>query len=310
MLIKPYLKLSLLLILFSCTFILCKPTPRESTKTSLQEIVGITFIETRREFDTGYSFSGSGFQQVPEWVLYFLPGDSVKIYSPFEKKYIFYPIYFDHKNVVNFAREWLRIKYAGKDSLVLQLLNVQAKKINRERSNVYMKFYSENYIKNVLHADPDSLKRPTRKDTLFIQAKVQKANRYPYVSDSVFSARNPVQFVSRSIDVKVEKVKASDNINSSKADDYLYPEYYITINNAHKDFSESYTAFVNQAGQVFVSEFAVLDEEFRESRRRVLQGISDVYLERFLTIIPGNTLGIPHTSEILLHIKGIKYPAN
>lgn len=310
MLIKPYLKLAPLLILLACTFLSCKPAPKESTKSSLQKIVGIKFIETRREFDTGYSFSESGFQQVPEWVLYFLPGDSVKIYSPFEQKYIFYPIYFDHKNVVNFAREWLRVKHADKDSLVLQLLNVQARVINRERSNVFMKFYSEDYIKKVLKANPDSLKRPSRRDSLYIKAKVEKANRQPYVSDSVFSARNPVQFVSRSVDVSVEKVKASDKINSSKADDYLYPEYYITIKNAHKDFSETYTAFVNQDGQVVVSEFAVLDEEFRESKRRVLQGISDVYLERFLTIIPGNTLGISHTSEILLHIKGIKFPAN
>lgn len=270
--------------------------------------MGIKFIETRREFATGFSFSESGFQQVPEWTLYFLPGDSVKIYSPFEKKYIFYPIFFDHTNVVNFAREWLRVKHASKDSLVLQLLSVQSKQISQERSNVYMRFYSEDYIKNILRAHPDTLKKPSQKDTLFIKAKAQKANAHSHIADSAFSARNPVQFKSRSIDVSVEKTKISKNaINSSVADEYLYPEYYITINNAHKDFSETFTGLVDQTGQIIVSDFALLDQEYRESRKRVLQGIADVYLERFLIITPGSTLGISHTSEVLLHVKGKKY---
>jgi len=285
----------------------CNPSGSKNEKPSFKSVEGIKFIEVRREFDTGFSFSKQGFQQVPEWTLYFLPGDSVKIYSPFEKRYIFYPIYYDHGNVINFAREWLRLIHVNKDSLVLQLLQVQSKEVKKDLSNVYMRFYSENYINNVLHANPDSLRKPTKADTLYIKRLIQRANAHPLVSDSLFSARNPVIFESRIKEIRVSKTEIpKDDINYSASNEYLNPEYTISIRKAYKDFAYSFLALVDDKGKITVGKFAVLEKEFEEPRRKVLQGIIDVYLQRFLDITPGKTLGIPHATEVMITVTGTK----
>lgn len=285
----------------------CDRSDPKSRRPTFKEVEGIKFIEVRREFDTGLSFNEHGFQQVPEWTLYFLPGDSVKIYSPFEKKYIFYPIYFDHDQVINFAREWLRLKHVSQDSLVLQLLRVQSKVVNQELSKVYMRFYSEDYIKNVLNANPDSLRRPNRRDTLFIKKMIQRANSNPKKPDSMFAARNPVQFKSKINEIGVTKRKSSkDDINYSASDEYLYPEYDISIRNSYKDFAKSFTVIVDKNGDMAVGRFAVIEEDFEAPQRKILQAIVDVYLEHYLQVIPGTTLGMPHATEIMLHVKGTK----
>jgi len=139
--------------------------------------------------------------------LYFLPGDSVKIYSPFEKRYIFYPIYYDHDQVINFAREWLRLIHVSKDSLVLQLLKVQSQKVNRELSTVYMRFYSEAYIKNQLKTDAASLRKSLRKDTLYIKNLIQRAELNSETPDSILSATQPVALKSRVKEISVTKRK-------------------------------------------------------------------------------------------------------
>lgn len=288
-------------------FMSCNPSGSKNEKPSFKSVEGIKFIEIRREFDTGFSFSKQGFQQVPEWTLYFLPGDSVKIYSPFEKRYIFYPIYYDHGKVLNFAREWLRLIHVNKDSLVLQLLQVQSKEVKKDLSNVYMRFYSENYINNVLHANPDSLRKPTKADTFYIKRLIERANAHPAVSDSLFSARNPVKFESRIKEIAVSKIETpKDDLNYSASDEYLNPEYTISIHKAYKDFAYSFLAFVDDKGKITVGKFAVLEKEFEEPRRKVLQGIIDVYLQRFLTVTPGKTLGIPHATEVMINVTGTK----
>lgn len=263
------------------------------------------FIEVRREFDTGLSFSQQGFQQIPEWTLYFLQGDSVKIYSPFEKRYIHYPIYFDHGKVINFAREFLRVKHISRDSIVLQLLRVQARIVNQDLSKVYMRFYSENYIKNVLHADPDSLRKPNTRDTIFIKSLIGRTKRYPNIGDSLFAARQPVLLRSKVDWISVVKKKlAKSDIDYRASDEYLYPEYTINIQNAYKDFSYTFTAYVDQHGKITVGRFASIEEDFVAPQRRVMQGIVDLYLHRFLEITPGQTLGMSHSTEITLHLRG------
>ena len=273
---------------------------------SFKSVEGIKFTEVRREFDTGLAFNDHGFQQEPNWVLYFLPGDSVKIYSPFEKKYIEYPIYFDHDSVVNFAREWLRIKTVNNDSLVLQLLQVDDKVISRERSNVYMRFYSEQYLTK--NKGRISLMPLTAKDSLFIRQKSDRANRNPENIDSVFSARIPVQFESRVKEVQVEKVKATRyKIDQNFTDEYMYPEYNIIIDKAHKDFSYSFSVLVDDKGVMRLGKMiTMVMPEFQESKKRVVEGIIEVYLQRFLKVTPGTTLGMPHTSLIELHVRGRK----
>jgi len=299
-------------LLPALTVIACRdPKPGSEQKSpSFGAFAGIKYIEVRRAFDTGLSFNEYGFQQEPEWILNFLPADSIEIYSPFEKKFLRYPVFHDHDSVFNIAREWLRLKSINKDSIRFQLLQVDGKEISKDRSNVYMTFYSDNYLKNIIHADPEILKRPTRRDSDFIRMKTAIANRNPLNKDSVFAARKPVVLKSPIPEIITEKIKnPPDFMNPSIADEYLNPEYKITIKKAYKDFNHSFTVFVDEKGQMHLGQFLV-DPEFEESRRRVLNGIISVYLQKFLEITPGSTLGIPHTSEIKLYLTGRKASAD
>jgi len=49
-----------------------------------------------------------------------------------------------------------------------------------------------------------------------------------------------------------------------------------------------------------------LEKDFEASKRKVYQGVLDVYLQKSLSISPGSTLGIPHATEVMLHMKGIE----
>jgi hypothetical protein len=270
-------------------------------------VEGINFIEVRREFENGLSFNEYGFQLIPEWDLHFLPGDSVKIYSPFEKRYIYYPIYFDHGQVINFAREWLRLKHVSKDSLVLQLLRVREKVIDKKRSNVYMRFYSAEYIKNTLRSNAESLRKPNIRDTLFIKKLVARAKANPTNSDSLFTARTPVALKSTIPEITVSIQKPSkEDVDYKASDEYMGVEYHVEIKRAYKDFYNSFTAFVDDKGKVTVGKFAVIEPDFEAPQRRVLQGVVDVYIQHFLEVTPGKTLGMPHPTEIMLHVRGRK----
>lgn len=276
------------------------------SKPSFKEVIGIKFTEVRRAFDTGLSFNKYGFQLEPEWILNFTAEDSVKIFSPKENRFIHYPIYYDHGAVFNFAREWFRVINVSKDSLVFQLLQVHAKVVSKEMSNVYMTFYSENYLKNVLHADADSLKRPNRKDSLYIRSRAILANNNP---DSIFAARKPVVLVSKNPAIQVQKVNAlTDPLKGgSPSDEYLLPEYNITINKAYKDFNYSVSVIVNDKGEITFSRFLIfVMPEFEESKTRVVKGIIDGYLKPYLHVTPGSTLGFSHSSSIKLNLKGRK----
>ncbi len=284
----------------SCT----KPGTGQKKRPSLKKLVGRKYVEYRREFDNGKSFNYFGFQLEPEWVMHFLSEDSVEIYSPSRRKYLHYKIYFDHDSVFNMAREWLRIKTISEDSLAFQLLQVQDRAISRERSNVYMRFYSESYIRTRLKVDPELLKRPSKADTGYIRGLAAKANRNPGNIDSSFAARQPVEFVSRTSAINVSRTSGTgDYIKRSRADVYLYPEYYISIRGAYKDFDYSFSVLVDDKGEIRLGNF-LTSEEFRASRRKVLEGIIKVYLQRYLIVKPGTTLGIPHTSELTIHLKG------
>lgn len=295
-----------ILLFVACIVVACqheKPGVIKS-KPSFKEIIGIKFTEVRRAFDSGLSFNKYGFQQQPEWVLYFTAEDSVKIFSPKENRYIHYPIYYDHGAIFNFAREWFRVIKVSKDSLRFQLLEVEAKVVSKEMSNVYMTFYSENYLKNVLHASPDSLKRPNRRDTQYVRSRAFLANKYP---DSIFAARNPVVLKSKNPAIYAEKVEVAvdpmKGVNPS--DEYLLPEYNITIDKAYKDFYYSVSVLVDQNGDMHFRKFLTfVMPEFEESKTRIVKAIIDGYLKPYLDVTPGNTLGFAHSSIIKLNIKG------
>ena len=46
--------------------------------------------------------------------------------------------------------------------------------------------------------------------------------------------------------------------------------------------------------------------EFAKSTIEVMKGITDGYLKLYLNAKPGKTLGIPHTSIVLLNVTGYK----
>lgn len=299
-----FLLVSLVLISASCK----QNRPKYAReKPSFEKFTNIKYTEIRRAFANGVSFNEQGFQQQPEWIMYFLPKDSIKVYSPHERKFLHYRIYFDHDSVVSMAREWFRIKKITKDSLVMQLLQVASKKISIERSNVYMTFLSESYLKNKL-LNPENLKRPNHNDTVFIAAKVQKANRNPSVLDSCFAARIPVRLQAKSAVVKVDKIVSTpDMIDANSSDEYLYPEYNVTLHKAYKNFDYSFYVLVDPHGELrfAYSALAIMDE-FVASQTKIMKGITAIYLQNLLQIYPGTTLGMPHTSLVKLNVKGIK----
>jgi hypothetical protein len=274
---------------------------------SFSEIKGIKYTEVRRSFQNGLSFNEQGFQLEPEWNIYFNADDSVRIFSPEKQQYMTYRIFHSHKALFQFAREWFRVLHVSKDSILLQVMELESRVVKEDKSTIYMKLYADDYIKNVLKTDAESLKVPTSEDSLFIKYRAIQANSN---LDSAFAARNPVVLSSRSKITRVEKIKPSLDpylgyVNRSE--EYLYPEYQIHIDKAYKDFQYSFSVLVDHKGKMHFKKFLVaVEPEFLETKTKVAKGIIDVYLRNTLSIKPGNTLGFPHTSLINLHVIGKK----
>lgn len=271
-----------------------------------EAIKGIKYYEVRRTFASGIAFNELGFQQRPEWAIRFLSDTTVQAYSPTKDKMLDFDLIFSHDGVYNFAREWFRVKAISKDSLLLQRLEVNAKKIASDvRSEVYMTFYSEDYIKK-LNISVAELRKPRKTDSVFVQKRANLINANIRDSSAFFAARNPVEFKANSKIITIEKLTTVDKLqNRSASYDYLYPEYTIKIQPAYKDFAYTISAIVDKDGKMYVYRFNAQDE-YRENRRKVLQGILDVYLSELVSIKPGNTLGFTHSSVIVLNLIGKK----
>lgn len=277
------------------------PTVRDF---SFDSIKGIKYYEVRRTFASGIAFNELGFQQSPEWAIRFLSDTTVQAYSPTKDKMLDFELIFSHDGVYNFAREWFRIKSISKDSLLLQRLEVNAKKIAKDvRSEVFMTFYSEDYIKKI-NQTVEELRKPRAIDSAFVKERADLINANITDSSHFFAARNPVEFKSKSDIISVEKVSTVDKLQSRSASyDYLYPEYTVQIKPAYKDFAHTISAIVDKNGKVYVYRFNAQDD-YKENRRKVLQGILDVYLDKLVTIKPGSTLGYKHSSVIVLNLIG------
>jgi hypothetical protein len=246
-----------------------------------------------------------GFQQIPEWDMYFIPGDSSRIYNPFEKRYINFPIYFDHDSVFNTARQWFRLREASKDSLWLQLLQVEHKKVLKDRSNVYMKFYSEAFLKSA-GKSVEQARLPKPQDSLYIEKLAGRANRNPGNIDSAFAAANPVMFESANPNILVEReIPKRTFLDYKPSDAYMHPVYNITIQKAYKDFVYEFGAVVDEKGIIRFGELLTVVEDV-ENRKAVLNAIIKLYLQPMLKVAPGTTLGFKHSSSIILKVKGIK----
>ena len=278
------------------------------TKSLLKTIKGVKFTEVRRQFDNGLSFSPVGYQLVPEWRISFPSIDSVNIYSPRKGRFLNAPVMFDHDSIFNVAWAWLRLKYLKKDSMQFQVLHVTNQVIDEEKVHVYMTFYSNNYITNVLHKDTANMWRPTQKDTLYIKAKAELSNK---ILDSAFAGTDPASLTARSplITISKETIQV-DDVNGGKLyDNYLLPTYDIKIYKAYDDFNYLFSAFVDEKGNlIFRKSNQLIMPEFKESTLTAMKGITDGYLKLYLNVKPGRTLGIPHSSIVLLNVSGTKAP--
>jgi hypothetical protein len=283
-----------------------KEAEASKTKNLLKKIKGIHFTEVRRVFDNGLSFSPVGYQLIPEWRISFPSVDSVNIYSPRKGHFLNAPVVFDHDSIFNVAWAWLKLKYIKKDSIQFMVLHVDGHLIIDEKVHVYMTFYSNDYIKNVLHSDTNKLWKPSRKDTAYIKTKALQANT---IIDSAFAGTTPAVLKAKSPLISIKKeVTPPDDINGGKLyDDYLSPTYDIVIHHAYEDFSYSYTAFVDEQGTItFRKSLVFLSREFADSWITAMKGITDGYLKLYLNVKPGKTLGIPHSSIIFLNVVGYK----
>ena len=306
MIIFRNFSLLLLLFLFACNQKQVKEVDGQNP-VSFATVKGIKFIEVRRAFDNGIAFDDQGFQQEPEWIVQFLSDTTVNTYSPTRKKMIHFIVTHSHDAVYNFAKEWFRVLKISKDSLVFQRLQVAAKVVQKDaRSNVYMTFYAEDYIKNKLKTSVKELQKPKKLDSLFVKKHAEMVNQNPLDSAHFFAARNPVEFIAKSKLITVQKISNIDKLqNHSASYDYLYPEYEIIIQPAYKEFYYSISAIVDEKGKLFVYRFNAIDE-YRENRKKVLQGILDVYVSQLAKVKPGKTLGFKHSTLVVLDLVGKK----
>lgn len=297
----------LLLLISSCTST-SKESQRTTGRLSFDSIIGIKYYEVKRRFSTGLSFNELGFQQEPTWIIQFKAQDSILAYSPQKKRMQSFFLHYDHGDVYNFAKEWFRIKKISKDSLVFQRLHLTGREISKDiRSDVNITWYAENYIKNALKTTAAELQRPTKADTLYINRLSQKSNRNPGNIDSAFAGREPVEFIPLSKIISVKKISTVDKlIGRTESYDYLFPRYRVDIVNAYDDFGYEFSVVVDEKGKIYLGKFQTTSSENYEPRRKTLEAIINVYLQNILKVIPGKTLGIPHSSEINLIVTGRK----
>lgn len=281
-----------------------------SKNSSFTKVNGVRFFEVKRRFKNGLSFNAIGFQHEPNWIVEFKAPDTMLAYSPEKKGMEAFYLQYDHGQVYNFAREFFRAKSITKDSLVLQRLQVDGIVIaddEDERSDVYCTFYSKDYIENKLKTTIGELQKPTKADTLFIKDLSNKSNNDPGNANFAFAARQPVLFTPNSKNVTVNKISTIDALNKrSAAVDYLYPLYRMEINKSYKEFNYSFSVVVDVKGNLYVNRVDGVMKEDLAPRKRLLQGITDVYLQNLFHIKPGTTLGIPHSSEVSLILVGKK----
>ncbi|WP_184550415.1 hypothetical protein [Mucilaginibacter sp. FT3.2] len=273
---------------------------------------GINYSEVKRRQKNGLSFNEYGYQLEPQWKMKFVSDDSVSIYSPTKKGFINFPLTRGYDSIFNAARSWLKVQKMTKDSLVLEIIKQKGDSLDIKGTKVFMLFYADDYVKNVLHTDTSILRHPSRLDTAFIRSLSAKANQ-DY--KKAFSARQPAELISRSIQVKVKQRTTKPEIdnNFDPSDDYLDPTYDIVINKAYKDFYYSFTMYIDDHGRMYYGKpliaLNVSGPEFEQAYIRMSSAIMDSYLKLYLNIIPGSTLGILHSSMVSVHVEGKTAPA-
>jgi hypothetical protein len=296
----------LLLVLFAMFWLSCKFEDPIKNKVFFEPVKGIGFSEVRRSFETGLIFNKDGYQLEPIWQVKFLSDTVAKVLNPDKGIFLDFPVTLDHDSIFNISGTWLKATHVSKDSLIFQVLKVENKTVYYVKSNVYMTLYANDYIKNVLHKTIDEVRRPQQKDTAYILNRIARIEAKP---DSFFAARKPVQFISNNKLATVDKKGVEADIMNKwdKSEEYMFPEYNITIRKAYSDFSYSFWATVDQYGKIHYQKSMIyVFPEFEKSNNKIIRGIIDGYLTSYFNVVPGTTLGIPHTSGIAINVKGTK----
>ncbi|WP_413668706.1 hypothetical protein ACEN9X_01390 [Mucilaginibacter sp. Mucisp86] len=305
---KPVTKLTCIVLTLFC--LSCKQRNivkhnGEKDLISFKPVLGISYTEIARRSQNGLSFNSFGYQLEPQWKMQFVSNDSASIYSPTKKRFINFPLTRGYDSIFNTARSWLKVKTITKDSLIVELLKAYADSVDTRGAKVYMVFYADNYIKNVLHGDISHCKSPNRKDSVYIQSLTEAANKD---FKKGFAARQPAELKSKSPLVTISKRYTEPTMlnNFDASYDYMNPEFDITIDKAYANFYYSFSVFVDTAGQIHYGKpLTVFSEKsYEENYIHLSTAVMNSYLKYYLNFIPGKTLGIVHTSEIAVHVTG------
>jgi len=302
-----YIRLLLFVLFISLTHLSCQHYTRPGLH--FGDYKNITYTEVKRAFDNGLVFDKQGYQLSPVWKFHFVSDDSVQVFSPKKQRYYGFHVYYDHDEIFSMIDSWLQLQKMNGDSIVFRSLRVNEQKqilMDDEGSKVFMTFYSENYLKKKNAEAVKKMGMPTAKDTVFIRQRSNMANAHP---DSAFSAREPAVFKSTSPYVTAERVvnKGDPFSDLDPDEDYLYPEYTITVHHAYEDFAYLFSAFVDEKGKVTFRRSQIpYSKEFEASYDNAIREILAGYVARYVQVIPGNTLGIPHTSIITINLTGKK----
>ena len=300
-----------LALLFSISLYACSGTANNNTTTptelTFKDVAGTRYYEVKRRFSNGLSFNKDGFMLAPTWIIEYKHPDTMLAYSPEKRGMEAFYLQFDHGKIYNFAREFFRVKVIAKDSLILQRLQVESRVVALgEVSYVYCTYYTKNYIENVLKTTVGELQRPSPADTAFIKKLSEKTYKHPANPDTAFAATEIVELKPNSKNISVKLIGYADSGSHRKSYAYMYPEYRVEINKSYKDFRYRFSVVVDVKGKMYVNRVEGVLPEDMPHRKKLIQGIADVYLQNLLYIKPGTTLGIPHSSEITISLVGNK----
>ena len=288
-------------ILFLTVTAACKyDKPTDRNRISFKSVVGVNYIEVKRRFGDGLSVSKYGYGLTPSWKMSFYSDDSAKVFSPDANAFLGFHVTLDHDSLFHVARSWFRAKKITKDSLVVQVMKVQSKVIYLDKSQVFLTFYSDKYIRDVLHTVPQALMGKTRSDTLFIKQRTAEVNANP---DSAFIATNSPVFTSRTPLATVKKIEVKASVMNNY-DNYDLPKYDITIKNKYKNFNyPELVVVIDYKGKInYLYSMWTLPDGGNETIKVIL----DNYVKTYFNIAPGNTFGINHNSYAFINLKGIK----
>jgi hypothetical protein len=301
-------------LVFSLSAILafsgCDNNPRlrkNKKPVSFKSIEGVTYTEVSRKQKNGLSFTPDGYRLKPEWRLRFEPKDSVALYSAEKGSFINFPLSRGFDSIFGVVRSYFKMRHMGKDSLVLEMLQAKNDTIDVVHSSVFMTFYADDYIKNKLHFNTEEAQHVSHGDSLFIKHLAEKANADFH---NAFAAQQPANFISKRPAMQVTEWRRTPKFlynNYDASDNYMTPTFDITLNRAYKNFDYSFSIFVDTKGQMIYRMPMVTfygDDLAEANYVKISKSILDNYLKPHLTVVPGQTLSIPHSTIVTLHVHG------